>query len=89
MIAKILPQAEIDIEEAFKYYKTANVELARRFLHEYRRGIERICRFPNAWAPIDDVYRRFRLRRFPYGLVLSHRCSAERGIHRCRDAFES
>lgn len=36
---------------------------------EFRRAIDRILLFPNGWQPLDDVFRRCRLHRFPYGVI--------------------
>ena len=36
---------------------------------QFRRGIKRIILHPNAWQAMDATYRRYRFRRFPYGIV--------------------
>ena len=38
-------------------------------LDEFRRGIERIVEDPAGWTRMDKTYRRYRLHRFPYGIV--------------------
>jgi plasmid stabilization system protein ParE len=67
MTAIILQEAED--ERAFDYYESQRVQLGVELVEEYRRGLERILEHPNAWQPLDSVYRRYRLHRFPYGIV--------------------
>ena len=69
MTAIILPQAEDDIEHAFEDYEQRQLGLGLDMLDEYRRAVERILQFPNGWQPLDGIYRRCRLHRFPYGVV--------------------
>ena len=38
-------------------------------VEEFRRGVDRILIHPNAWQPLDETYQRYRLHRFPYGIV--------------------
>jgi plasmid stabilization system protein ParE len=63
------PLANEHLEAAFDYYEGQLAGLGRRFLHEYRRGLEKIALFPSAWATVDDLTRRYQLDRFPYGIL--------------------
>jgi toxin ParE1/3/4 len=69
MIAKVLDEAESDLETAFRYYELARRGLGVEMLNEFRSGIEQILLHPQAWQPLDETYRRYRLHRFPYGIV--------------------
>lgn len=69
MNVSMLAQAEAELEEAFDYYQLQRPGLGLELLDEFRRGVDRIVEFPNAWQALDDLYRRYRLRRFPYGIV--------------------
>jgi plasmid stabilization system protein ParE len=69
MRADLLPEAEADLESAFLYYQSQRHGLGVEMLEEFRSGIEQILRHPGAWAPLDETYRRYRLHRFPYGIV--------------------
>ena len=69
MNAITLPQAEEELELAFDYYQRQVSGLGLELLDEYRRGVDRILEFPRAWHAVDDTFRRYRLRRFPYGIV--------------------
>ena len=69
MTVEMLPVADADLEEAFDYYRAVRPQLGIDFLGEFRRAVDRILSFPRAWQPLDDVYRRCRLRKFPYGVI--------------------
>ena len=69
MIATILDDAEEDLEQAFEYYESERPGLGAEMLHEFRRGVDRILEFPSGWQRLDETYRRYRLHRFPYGIV--------------------
>ena len=49
-------------------------------IEEFRRGVERILVHPNAWQPLDATYRRYRLHRFPYGIVYRIDAAANRVV---------
>jgi plasmid stabilization system protein ParE len=67
--ATILDEAEADLASAFDFYQNRKQGLGLEFLHEFRLGIDRILEYPNAWQRLDSTYRRYRLHRFPYGVV--------------------
>jgi plasmid stabilization system protein ParE len=69
MKAIILEAGEADLEQAFNYYETRQQGLGDELLVEFRQGVDRILEFPLAWQKLDRVYRRYRLHRFPYGLI--------------------
>jgi plasmid stabilization system protein ParE len=67
--AIILQQAEDELEAAFEYFEEKREGLGAEMLNEFRRGVDQIITYPNAWQALDDTYRRCRLHRFPYGIV--------------------
>jgi toxin ParE1/3/4 len=69
MRARILALAEDDLEHAFDYYGGLRHGLGDELVKEFRKGVERILEQPAAWQPLDDIYRRYRLHRFPYGII--------------------
>jgi toxin ParE1/3/4 len=69
MTAVMLDPAKSDLTEAFEYYERQRSGLGIQFITEFRRGVDEILRHPNSWNPLDKVYRRYRLHRFPYGIV--------------------
>jgi len=69
MIVGMLAEAEQDLEQAFEYYQAIRKGLGLDLLDEFRRAVDRILAYPNAWQPLDSTYRRCGLYRFPYGIV--------------------
>jgi toxin ParE2 len=61
--------AETDLEEAFDYYEARSSGLGEQFLFEFRTAVDRMLQFPRAWQPLDTIFRRCRLHRFPYGVI--------------------
>lgn len=68
---RILSIAAQDLANAIEYYETKSAGLGDDFLDEYERTISRICRFPEAWAPVSPNQRRCLMRRFPYDVFYS------------------
>jgi plasmid stabilization system protein ParE len=66
---KVLDPAEGDLQETFDYYEKARTGLGTEFAAEFRRTVDRILNHPHAWHPLDPVYRRCQLHRFPYGVI--------------------
>ena len=69
MTVRQLREASDDLEQAFDYYESRQHGLGDDLLTEYRRGIDLMLRHPNAWQPLDDTFRQYRIHRFPYGIV--------------------
>jgi len=69
MTAVMLAGAEEDLEQAFDYYQAQRQGLGVEMLQEFRRAVDQILEHPSAWQPMDEIYRRCRLHRFPYGVV--------------------
>jgi mRNA-degrading endonuclease RelE of RelBE toxin-antitoxin system len=65
----LIREAEVELEEAFDHYDAILSELGVGLLTQFRRGVDQILRYPRGWQRLDDTYRRYRLRRFPYGIV--------------------
>lgn len=69
MILIVFPRASAEVDDAFEYYYGIRPSLGFNLLTEFRQGIDQIIAHPLRWQPLDDAVRRFRLRRFPYGIV--------------------
>jgi toxin ParE1/3/4 len=69
MTVMLLDGAYPDIDQAFEYYESRRRGLGDELLEEFRRGIDQSIGFPEAWHPIDETYRSYRLNRFPYAIV--------------------
>jgi hypothetical protein len=61
--------AAAELAEAVAYYDGLLGGLGSEFAAEIRSGLRRIEEYPKAWPLIEDDIRRYRLNRFPYGLV--------------------
>jgi plasmid stabilization system protein ParE len=66
---RFLEIAEIELDEAIRWYAAQAPGLADAFLIELLAAADRVSRFPEAWQPLDEGVRRCRLNRFPYGLI--------------------
>jgi plasmid stabilization system protein ParE len=66
---RFLPQAEDELDDAVAYYNEAAPGLGVEFALEVREGMRRIAGFPEAWPRLGPRVRRYRLRRFPYGIA--------------------
>lgn len=69
MRVRFLAAAEDELDEAVAYYNELTAGLGTQFAQEVREGLRRVVEFPNAWHPLGPRVRRYRLKRFPYGIV--------------------
>jgi len=58
-----------EMRAAAAYYETRERGLGDQFLDEVEEGLERIQQFPRLWPIYESEYRRYRLKRFPFGLM--------------------
>jgi toxin ParE2 len=66
---RLLEIAEIELDEAIRWYETQESGLGQAFLIEVLSAADRVERFPKGWQSLDEGVRRCRLGRFPYGLI--------------------
>ncbi|MBI5570902.1 MAG: type II toxin-antitoxin system RelE/ParE family toxin [Desulfomonile tiedjei] len=64
----IRPEAEGDIEDAYKWYESKRAGLGSDFLLCVEEGLSKILRSPEMYAVVHRNTRRFLIRRFPYGI---------------------
>lgn len=70
------PEAEIELMEAFAFYREeGGVAIARVFLKEIGRVAELLVANPGFGTPAGGARRSYPLRRFPYSLI--YRASAD------------
>lgn len=69
MTVRFLEVAEIELDQAFRWYKSQAPGLGDIFLIELLSAAERVSLYPEAWHSLDEGLRRCRLNRFPYGLI--------------------
>jgi hypothetical protein len=66
---RFLEIAEIELDQAVRWYGAQAPGLGDAFLLEVLSAANRIARLPEAWHPLAEGIRRCRLGRFPYGLI--------------------
>ena len=66
---EFLRPAEVEFEEAARYYNCWQKGLGNRFVKEVRKAISRITDFPEAWPSVSLGARRCLVNRFPYGII--------------------
>jgi len=69
MKVRLLDPAVAELDEAVAWYRALAPGLADRFVDEVRVARQHITARPDAWHPLGDGARRFRLERFPYGII--------------------
>jgi toxin ParE2 len=66
---RFLEIAEIELDQAIRWYGEQAPGLGDAFLIEVLSAADHIVRFPEAWHPLGEGVHRCRLSRFPYGLI--------------------
>ncbi len=69
MSVRLLPAAQVELDEAVHWYAQQAPGLGDSFLVEFPRTIQLIERHPHGWHPLSRQTRRCRLRRFSYGVI--------------------
>jgi plasmid stabilization system protein ParE len=65
---RLTPEAELDVEGAYRWYQAQEPGLAADFLGAVDTCIALIRRHPEAYQLVDRSMRRALLRRFPYAV---------------------
>ncbi|MBF0137215.1 MAG: type II toxin-antitoxin system RelE/ParE family toxin [Magnetococcales bacterium] len=65
---RFLDAAQQELDEAVSFHEGQVTGLGRAFLAEVLAALDLVRRYPAAW-PLSTNTRRYRLRRFPYGLI--------------------
>jgi plasmid stabilization system protein ParE len=66
---RFLPEAETELDDAIAHYEAQLAGLGTDFAAEVRAGLARIEEYPEAWQSFGKRVRRYRLNRFPYGIL--------------------
>lgn len=69
MSVRFHPDATVELEEAALWYEAQRTALRDEFLAEFRAGMDQVIGRPHAWQSVGSGARRYRLGRFPYGIV--------------------
>lgn len=67
---KLLPDAVEDLDNALSWYeKQGGVQLQKRFFNAYLKTRKRIVKFPEFSTPFFEIYRKSRLKKFPFKVI--------------------
>lgn len=69
MKVEIAPAALEEVAEAAAWYEERQQGLGAELVEAVDHGIEQISLHPGAWHPLGRNLRRYRLSRFPYGII--------------------
>ena len=69
MTTRFVDGAEAEVDEAVAFYNERSDRLGVEFAMEVQIGLKRIEAYPKAWPRIGRRVHRYRLNRFPYGIV--------------------
>ena len=69
MTVRLLAEAEAELDEAVAHYEALSAGLGAEFAADIRAGLALIEEYPDGWQLLGRRVRRYRLRRFPFGLV--------------------
>ena len=69
MIVRFLPESKAEFDAAIAYYLAQAPNLDQSFAAAVQQGLDRLAERPLAWPIVSERFRRYRLTRFPYGLV--------------------
>ncbi|MEL7224764.1 MAG: type II toxin-antitoxin system RelE/ParE family toxin [Cyanobacteria bacterium P01_D01_bin.36] len=64
----IRPEAEFDIQDAYKYYESKETGLGSEFVRAVDACLSKVGRNPESYPVVHKQIRRSLLRRFPYGI---------------------
>jgi len=68
MQVRIRPEAESDIEDAYKWYESQRKGLGESFILCIEEALSRASRNPNNYSVVYKKVRRIFIHRFPFGL---------------------
>jgi len=66
---RFVSPANIELDEAIRYYEHQLPGLGFRFYQEVDAAIDRISHMPEAWTKIGENTRRYLIKGFPYALL--------------------
>ncbi len=69
MTIRFLTVAQAELDDAVAWYDVLSPDLGNAFLAEVTKAFGWIAQFPLAWHPMSRDIRRYRLARFPCGIV--------------------
>ena len=64
-----LPEAIIDMQNAYEWYEKQKTGLGYAFLEEVNICIHKLCYHPEYYSYINHIYRRIKTNHFPYLVI--------------------
>lgn len=69
MKVEIAPAALDEVREAADWYEERQAGLGAALVDAFEHGLRQIADHPQAWHALGSRLRRYRLDRFPYGII--------------------
>ncbi len=63
------PDISQEVREGYLWYESKSVGLGEDFLNELESAFNIILELPDTWPIISSSFRRYLLKRFPYGVI--------------------
>ena len=73
MKVRFVAAAKAGLDAILRYYEKQPPGLGADFLDEVTSAVNQIAEFPDAWQLLEPEIRRYRINRFPYGIVYTQR----------------
>jgi plasmid stabilization system protein ParE len=68
----LVPEAELDVAEAYAWYEKRRAGLGEEFLSSVDARLEGIRRQPRMYPLVHETYRRALIRRFPFAIFYEY-----------------
>lgn len=66
---RILQDAADELTDSVEFYENSSTGLGGEFLTEFDLAMSLICEMNEAWSKVDDYFRRYHMRRFPFVIL--------------------
>ena len=63
------PDISREIREGYLWYESKSAGLGEDFLNELESAFNLVLELPDTWPIISNSFRRYLLKRFPYGVI--------------------
>lgn len=63
------PDIYHEVSEAYRWYESKTTGLGEDFLNELESAFALIVELPDTWPVLSNSFRRYLLKRFPYGII--------------------
>ena len=63
------PDIYHEVREGYRWYESKSTGLGEDFLNELESALNLILELPDTWPVLSKSFRRYLLKRFPYGVI--------------------